>query len=268
MPKEILLDRVIENDEEYTTDKRHYWVIKRWGTNENAILEPEVDGQKVGELHHKLSPLSYQDGTVFRPVDLEDRPIVVPPEKTLCMNGSDGNLTRVIGVEGITGGAGELPSRWARRRENQLSKYWAVVTMSKTFSADISAGEQVDIETFEAGLGERYEFKYRARMVDTAPQIDGWRVALAQFYPNGNPLIGKDISRGTAPKQDFGYDFQTFPSSVDNTILERPYGMENRGFVLEEGDKFELKVWALQTLEFGTTAGDLGLQFLVKKTEL
>ena len=136
MPKTYLLDKTFPTGASYRGESDKAYIIRKVGTTSDTKASLKVAGGLCLEIISTVAPTQVKAANRWPLLDLEDRYIVVPPDKTLEIVGESAKFVRVKG-EILELGPGELlPEPHMRRYERQTKEYISYETATWTSAAD------------------------------------------------------------------------------------------------------------------------------------
>jgi len=164
------LDKFVAMNREFTMETYRAYIIEAWGTDDGMEVTARVDAKKVGAILDDLAPLRVINVNTGGPISLEDKPIVVPPDKTLKFEGTDGRFVHITGkiIELAMGEA--LPPDYLTRFEQQHNLYYTCVKGPDNVGTDTNMldGAEVEIYTLTPTTIEEYVFNHRMYVDQTA----------------------------------------------------------------------------------------------------
>jgi len=124
MPKVYILDKALKVGTLYRAERDKFLVVDLAATNSTTKARLKVAGTVPLELVDKIAQLSARDTERFPPLELKNLKVVVPPDKTIEVEGEAGKYIRVVGTIQELAPGGLVPAPFLARFEEQARKYY------------------------------------------------------------------------------------------------------------------------------------------------
>jgi len=164
------LDKVVAMNAEYKMERYRAYIIEAWGTNDTAPVTARIDAKKVGDIYQVLAPHRVLNTNTGGPINLKDKFLVVPPEKTYKFEGTAGSFVRIVGkiLELAIGEA--LPGDYLTRFGVQHNEYYTCVKGPDNVGTgtNLADGAEVTLYSLLPATIEQYLFNHRMYVVQTS----------------------------------------------------------------------------------------------------
>jgi len=160
MPKVYLLDKTFDVGTLYRAELDKAYVIKRLGTNSTTKAVVKVAGAPCAELLAEATPKYPINTNLNGPEDLADLYIVVPPGKTLEIEGESGKDIRAVGNIQVLLVGEALPAGLLTRYDRQAKEFLSYQRGTYSHGTDTAwaADVEKDVLTFTCPAGEKWLF--------------------------------------------------------------------------------------------------------------
>jgi len=115
----VPLDKILDQNTDYTCERYRGLVIKSIGTDDTAEVTVKIDGKNTTTLIDKIAYIHKTSSYLFDPADLKTLFLVVPPDITLHCAGTAGKFTRIRGDMYLLEPGESLPADLLSRYEAQ-----------------------------------------------------------------------------------------------------------------------------------------------------
>jgi len=160
MPMTYRLDKCFDIGTVYRAESDKAYMVKKIGTNSTTKAVVKVAGGPCCELLAESAPKYPINTNLIPPFDLGSEYIVVPPDKTLEIDGESGKDIRAIGSILVLRPGETLPAGLLTRYDQQLRKFKSYQrgTYSHGTDAAWADGLENNVITFTCPAGEKWLF--------------------------------------------------------------------------------------------------------------
>jgi len=254
MAEKWILDKALKVGTLYRCESDKYLVIRNAGTNSTTKATLKVEGAPVLETVDVLAKLADRDVERFPPFNLKDCFIVVPPDKTIEVEGESGKAMRIVGELWNLAPGEVVPSAMMARYSEQPKKYYTYQSGIGGIgeAATWADGVEHDVIDFTAPAGEKHTFARMAYVKRTGVIADDTIGAVAiRIYVNDRPLDAHDPA-----KLPLGVDTIRGHLYADTTNYYYPCSFEEMPIVLQPGHKLTIKARNISGAAITTAAGE------------
>jgi len=160
MPITYRLDKCFDIGTVYRAEEDKAYVIRKIGTNSTTKAVVKAGGAPCCELLAESAPKYPINTNLIPPWDLGSEYIVVPPDKTLTIDGESGKDIRAIGSILVLKPGEILPAGLLTRYDQQFKKFKSYQRGTYSHGTDAAWGDGVEnnVLTFTCPAGERWRF--------------------------------------------------------------------------------------------------------------
>jgi len=211
----VPLDKILDQNTDYTCERYRGLVIKSIGTDDTAEVTVKIDGKNTTTLIDKIAYIHKTSSYLFEPADLKTLFLVVPPDITLRFDGTAGRHTRIRGDLYMLEPGESLPADLLSRYEAQPDhKYILKRPATVGTGTSWADGSEKDLWDITPSSIETLTLNHRAGIEIVAagvPEIMEGQVGI-RFKLDGAYLDNLDSATAR-----FGIDLYYFPMPPTDT---------------------------------------------------
>jgi len=193
------LDKLFDTNTDYRTRTRTAYVIKALATDDVAAVTSKIDDKDLTIFTNYVAPLRDINTNTFKPLDLKDLYLVVPPDTKFRFTGTAAKLVRAVGLLLRLDVGESLPSDYLSRFKAQHNHFFTdLIGSAVTQSGSLANGGEDTVQTMSPTTAEKYVLRHflgsrettAMNPAETEGDID------VMFYLDGNPLDIEESTEG------------------------------------------------------------------------
>jgi len=236
MAKMVPLDKTLDLNTKYRTERDKFLIIRKIGTNVSDEIVVEVKETEVTYIHGDFAPLRVTSSNKLGPFDLKELYVVVPPDTTFQFTSASSGKVRIIGTIGILRPGEGLSADLLTRFDTQRDNHWRYLKDSVSLGTDEvwSADRELTVLETTPRTNEEYTINDIIMAKVTGGTISEGQVGI-RLYLDTTPFDIEETESG-----HLGIDVLNMPYPPSDTNGETPFSLKNYPIVVPGDIKFKV----------------------------